>query len=133
MKGVLKIILLIIIIAVVSYGLHFLARARTVYIGQVSIEPISLTDVDAALKAKYIYHTVNADFIEVYPTGPGWGPRSFTLTKDTLKAAEDIPGIPSREKFKAAVRHKLEYVGVNVTIKENTWEIKIRYPVTSMY
>ena len=116
MKKTLKIIFLIIVVIIVGYGgLYFLASkgivpvnvvpdARTLYEGQVNIEPVSLVNINTQLKAKNIYHTVGTNSIEVYPHGPGFGLLSFTLTENFIKASKDIPGTPDPEKYKEEIK-----------------------------
>ena len=146
MKNTFKIILLIVAIAVAGYaGFYFLASkgivpvnvvpgARTLYEGQVSIEPVVLADIEAELKAKNIYHAMDGETIVVYPHGQGWGPLSFTITKNTLKATKDIPGTPDPEKYKEEIRQDVRDVSGIVTIKENTWKVtKTTYPWTVIY
>lgn len=134
------------VVIVVGYGgFYFLASkgivpvnvvpgARTLYEGQVSIEPVSLEQTKIQLKEKNIYYAVEGETIVVYPHGQGWGPLSFTLSKNTIKVTKDIPGTPDPEKYKEEVRQDVKDVGGIITIKENTWKItKTTYPWTVLY
>lgn len=146
MEKSIKVIILIIVVIAIGYGgFYFLASegivsvnvvpdARTLYEGQVGIEPISLTEIDAKLKAKNIYHSIDGETMVVYPHGQGFGPISFTLTKNTLTASKDIPGTPDKEKYKEEVRQDVKVIGGIITIKEDTWKIiKTTYPWTVLY
>lgn len=133
MKKVIKIVALVVIVGALGYaGYLFLESkgvvqkevnpyVRTGYSGQVSIEPVVLADIEAELKARNIYHTVQENSIEVYPHGPGWGPISFTLTQNLIQVFKDIHGLPDKEKFKEEVRQDIRDIGGIITIKENTW------------
>lgn len=126
-------------------GLYFLAAkgivqvnivpgARTLYDGQVSVEPVALEQIEIQLKERNIYYVVRNETIEIYPHGQGWGPMSFELSNNTVRAIKDIPGVPSLEKFKERVRIDVRNVGGIVTIKEDTWKIiKTTYPWTAVY
>ncbi len=146
LKKVFKVIFIIVVVIVVGYGgFYFLASrgtvsvnvvpgARTFYEGQVSIEPVSLEQIKIQLKEKNIYYAVDKETIIVYPRGQGWGPLSFILSKNTIKATKDIPGTPDPEKYKEEVRQDVEAIGGMITIKENTWRItKTTYPWTVLY
>lgn len=145
-KKAIKIIVLIVIVGALGYaGFFFLAskgivpvnvvpNARTLYNGEVSIEPVVLSNIEAQLKAKNIHHIVGEDGIEIYPHGPGFGPLSFTLTQNSIKASKDIPGTPDKEKYKEEVRQDIRNIGDIITIRENTWEvIKTTYPWMVIY
>lgn len=108
--------------------------ARTLYTGQVSIEPISASALRAKLKERKILHSANGETVTIYPHGAGIGPVSFSVSGTTLLAEKDIPGIPDIEKYKAEVRADVRAIGDAVTIRENTWKItKTTYPWMVIY
>ena len=146
MKRSIKIILLVIVVGAVGYtGFVFLAakgvvpinvvpNARTLYEGQVNIEPVVLSEIEKLLTAKNVHHINTVERIEIYPHGPGFGPLSFTLTETLIKAQKDIPGTPDPEKYKEEVRQDVRDIGGILSIKENSWKItKTTYPFTAIY
>jgi hypothetical protein len=160
MKKTLKIILVVVVVSVLGYaGFYLLASkgimpiqvvpgARTLYEGQVEIEPISLSELKTKLEGigcwsgnyqgatNPCWYGIHDDSvsISVYPHGRGFGPLSFTITGNTLKAQKDIPGTPDPEKYKVEVRKDVKDAGGAVTIKEDTWEItKTTYPWDVIY
>jgi hypothetical protein len=121
-------------------------------VGYVGIEPISLPEIKTILEAqgctnlykgernygcKYRETEVtyfNETAIEIYPHGPGFGPRSFYVTENKLWAGKDIPGQPNPDNFKDAVRRDVKDIGNIVRIKESSWEItKTQYPWMVVY
>ena len=131
---------------VVGYlGLFFLASkgvlpinvvpgARTLYEGEVGIEPVGFSSIESELKARNIYYRVREDGLEICPRGVGFGPVCFLLTQNTIKASQDIPGVPDKEKYKEEVREDVGRIGNILRIKENSWKItKTEYPFTAAY
>src|SRR3989344_3089412 len=158
-KTVKVILLILGAFVVVFVALYFLAthgflrinivpNARTLYIGYVEIEPISFSEIKARLEERgcraidyegeknpcQYAETVASHYeeevgIEVHPRGFGFGPSSFFITENKLWDTKDIPGPPSPDKFKEAVREDLAAVGNIVRIKESSWKItEARYP-----
>ena len=126
-------------------------NARTLYNGGVSINEVSLIDIKERLERQgcrnlsfvgektkpCLYrdtYMLDKGYIEVYPGGVGWGPLSFTITKNSVSAEKDIPGSPDIEKYKNEVRADILNTNIGLEIKENSWKLnKVTYPWSVVY
>jgi hypothetical protein len=119
------------------------AKTRTMYIGYVEIEPITLSRLESKLDSLGCYEMayqgestsrcryaevqvpeLNEPGIKIYPRGPiGMGPNAFWVTESKIWASKDLFGLPDPEVFKAAVRTDIESIGNIVEIREASWTI----------
>jgi hypothetical protein len=141
------VIALIVIVSVVTIAWYYknskeIEGARTLYTGEVEIEPMDKLTLRSQLDfagcnkpaALLICHELDNGGVEIYPDGPGFGPLSFTILGNKIFATKDIDGKPDIEKYKAEVRKDVEAIGNIVEIKENTWKLtETKYPWTVMY
>lgn len=127
--------------------------SRTLYQGYVSIAPVSLSDIKAKLLAQgcqqigyrgaakskcrfqeTTVYALNEPGIEIFPTGPAFGPLSYYITANKIWAEKDILGSPNPDLFKQEVRQDVAATGTIVTILENSWKItKMEYPWDAEY
>ena len=167
MKKAIKIIFgvlgIIIIAFVVLYflvmrgmlSINIFPGARTLHVGYVKIEPISLSDIKTKLEKQgchtndyrgerispcvyeetiISYENEKKNGIRIYPNGYGFGPLYFSLTEDKLWNITDFLGPPDPDKFKESTRRDVGAIGNIVQIKENSWKItKTKYPWTVVY
>lgn len=127
-------------------------NARTVYSGWVEISPVTIHQIETALKAKGCVESTWSDeigrcfystsrdentgeqFVSIYPNGQGFGPISFNVGVNRLYGEKDIPGTPDPEKYYAKVREDAAFIGDIISIQEDGWEItRTDYPFTAIY
>ena len=117
------------------------SSSRTLYQGSVKIKPVSPSKIKARLsglgcntKKSRCRFVEKGKTIQIFPQGPGFGPRSFELTRREISATEDVPGRPDIESFKRALRAQLTVLDGAVVLDEKSWTLaKTTYPWDVLY